>query len=410
MSITSGYAGFEGRRAAKSLIISTSGVIVALVMAMILAIASAVVLPQSLATAVSNAILLSITFYMAVFLFSRTGSGDGTASFFFVIFGAFTAVVIVSLITSSSPDLEEGYKRSVTLLIPVVMSMMRPRKNFNLIYWLSAITLWILLAYVLTQPAYYHESEFFAGVAERRARLWPFYEMSPHSSGYYVGAVMLIVYFSRPEARRLSMTLFLWATLLVGLYLIYGFQSSQAVMTLLAFVGGALLVSRKIKFKLKSIAVTTIALAAIFVLADKVLHTIELTGTFEIESLGSGRVGTWIGRFNDIGAIEDPIRMLFGTGPGTDLYVGARWNKALTSHNTFLTYTIEFGFLGLILLVVYLWSLLKRFGSSTLPIFLSVLASSLIGNGLLMRPAIFMMYAFASYIFISRRQIQPTGL
>ncbi|MFN3685261.1 hypothetical protein [Salinarimonas sp.] len=398
MSVSSPYLAYSPPR--RTGIADPLGAVTRFSIVLLIAIiAASIILPETLVSAASGTTVLLLTTLSGLVLLARSVAREPSANAFMIVFLLFLLVSAISLASSDYPDLNEAYKRSLSILLPIGMLMLKMPKDFRVVHVISSVAIWAILLFVMTQPAYFHESEFLQGAADRAPRLWPFYGMSPHSSGYFVGALLLIVYFSRPLRQSLFGRLILWATIGAALYMLLGFRSMQAIITVLAFVGGALMSLRNISMTIKSAAITIVAAAALYFFIDKILVNIQLTGTFQFESIGSGRVGTWIGRVEDIIAISDFRTLLFGSGPGSDFYVGAMWNKVTTSHNTFLTYLVEYGFVGLGLLVLCIVMMALVFQGAAYPIVAAIVISSLIGNGLLMRMPVLVLFSFAGVVF-----------
>lgn len=138
-----------------------------------------------------------------------------------------------------------------------------------------------------------------------------------------------------------------------------------------------------------------------YVVARQILYNIDLMGYVDIYRMGSGRIGTWLGRIDDF-SHRSLLEMLIGSGPGSDVYRGAMWTYEATAHNTFITYLIEYGLVGFVFLLVTIAYLPRLFGKIIIPVLVATIASSLIGNGLLMRPLPMLLYLFAGYLWYAK--------
>lgn len=360
-----------------------------------------VLLPTN-ASGLANSLLSLLVMLTSLAVWLGIGLQDRRLTLVSSLFVAFLATGLISLLYSYDLDVVSWFKRVFALLVPVAFFCFPAKSRLESAFLISGAVIWFLFAYTISQPLYYHESEFFVGAGLRRARLWPFFEQSPHSSGYFVGALLLIFYLSLPKTLRLGARVLSWLTISIAVFMMLGFQSSQAIMAFLSFIAGAFVASSQVPKRRKIIVILLIGLAASYVVYDKIMHTVALVGRFEFYSLGSGRVGTWIGRFADFQARDDLVTLLVGTGPGSDIYVGSMWNKETTAHNTFITYMIEYGIVGVITLIAFLIMMLRAFGKCFLPIFLVLIVSSLIGNGILLRPTILILFSFAGYLYFSK--------
>jgi len=312
----------------------------------------------------------------------------------------FTLLVILScipVISTSRFDFENAVTRLLPILVAMVLFSKREGLWLGRIHYLLAWGLIALLLWSLLQPTYYHESEFFAHAVDRRPRFWPFFEMSPHSSGYVVGPLVLITFFTRPLGKAgLLARMVTLAGLAAGLSLLYGYRSSQAIVTFVGFVAGAMVVMPSIPrfWKLLSIPVA----AAIFgyVAYDKIFYTLELQGAnFNWRLVGSGRFGTWADRVALI-LDRDIWQILFGTGPGSDMMYTPSWDKTTWAHNTFITYTVEYGLVGLACFIGAFWLIWRKFGAAAGGFLGAVIMSAAIGNGLTLRPTPLLLYAIAA--------------
>ncbi len=107
-----------------------------------------------------------------------------------------------------------------------------------------------------------------------------------------------------------------------------------------------------------------------------------------VENLGSGRVGTWLGRI-DLLSRRDLPTLAFGSGPGSDnFYSRIWWWEKKDSHHDLLTIIIESGLIGLLAVFFFLFLLFHRLGREGPPLIWFLLSGSLISNALLQRPII----------------------
>jgi hypothetical protein len=105
-----------------------------------------------------------------------------------------------------------------------------------------------------------------------------------------------------------------------------------------------------------------------------------------------------MGRLQDIAA-RDVLTLLIGEGPGSDIKVGAIWIEPLPSHQSFLTYTYEYGFIGLVAVSI-IFALMARMGRPyAFPLIAAVVVSGFIGNGISIRPNIFILFCVGSCIW-----------
>lgn len=139
------------------------------------------------------------------------------------------------------------------------------------------------------------------------------------------------------------------------------------------------------------------------------MFTVLLLSTVEdqlLASFSSGRTQNYIERLDIIWGRDLP-EFLFGTGPGSDRFRGSVFwsHEEKDSHNDILTATIEMGFVGMIAFISIPLIVLNHLRGPSLAILLGVLASSLVSNGILLRPplAAFYIFAMAQFSLLERR-------
>lgn len=113
----------------------------------------------------------------------------------------------------------------------------------------------------------------------------------------------------------------------------------------------------------------------------------------DLVAFSSGRTAVYVERF-DIISQRTAFDLVFGTGPGSDRFFSSTWwwDKK-DSHNDFLHFIIETGFLGFTGLMIVLASVLWRANSAQIPILVSLIGSSMVSNGLLERPLLAVLFA-----------------
>lgn len=324
------------------------------------------------------------------------------------VFFLLSIVMMIPVLAGNQIDVVAGAKLLIPLITITALFIGRHQIPTQILYVGIALCLILLLGWTLLKPAYFHESEFFANAATRRARFYPFFERSPHSSGYMVAAAVMVLFASRPLNRPRIWLHLLWlAGLVAGAVLIVGYRSSQVIMTFLVFGGTWLMVSGTIKVSWKYIIRLFVVLVAAYIIYDKIIYNMSLRGSWEIDwrLLGSGRVGTWFGRYELF--IERPVwQIWFGSGAGSDYILGAVWTYATAAHNMIITYTMEFGLFGLNLFIIYFWIMYRSLNRASVALMTTVIISGLIGNGISVRPTVFILFAAASAIALRRRECQ----
>ena len=120
------------------------------------------------------------------------------------------------------------------------------------------------------------------------------------------------------------------------------------------------------------------------------------------ENMGSGRVGTWLGRIEMLSRSSVPT-LLFGRGPGSDRFVSEIWWwEKKDSHHDLLTTVIESGFIGLMAVFLFLFLLFRRLGREGVPLVWFLLSGSLVSNALFQRPIIATIFWIAVALAVLR--------
>ncbi len=124
-----------------------------------------------------------------------------------------------------------------------------------------------------------------------------------------------------------------------------------------------------------------------FVLAVTAAIIALQVGT-DIESWGSGRIGTWQYRIQLI-AERDLVTLLFGSGVGADNMWTPQWgwgDDTLISHNDYLYFLTDHGIVGLLIPATFLLGLWMRVGDYGRAIVLAIVITSVVDNGYFRTP------------------------
>jgi len=287
-------------------------------------------------------------------------------------------------------------ERAVRYMVPILFAVwiLEHRETISTGLLLAMTGLLIALAVVV---GLFWPQEYLAGIP----RLAPFTGKSDvernttgglHASAYVASMLIIILHQLRLLGRiapQLS-----WAGIAVLAALMLGWQVATPILMLFIYFLAHVASTRRLAWWQKAAVAALIVLCAGagYVLYE--MQRMELRGGhyIGIENLGSGRIGTWLGRLEIIAA-RDPLVFLVGTGPGSDLFTSVMWGQALkVSHNEFLTLVIESGLLGLLVMIGTIVYLCLRFGRTTWPLLLYLLAGSAVSNALILRPLLFCLF------------------
>ena len=129
-----------------------------------------------------------------------------------------------------------------------------------------------------------------------------------------------------------------------------------------------------------------------------VILTIDLTAIENSQRFTSGRSIIWLERIGQVMS-SDVTTIMIGKGSGSDRSYGTLlWaHSAKDSHQDFLRILIEHGLFGLILFLTLLSTLSKKLPKESKIILLAMIASSVVSNGVLLRPSILALYTLMCF-------------
>jgi len=193
------------------------------------------------------------------------------------------------------------------------------------------------------------------------------------------------LWLSRAISKRLA-----WSSLALAAVLLVGMRVATPIFMLLNYGLLHILLTRQLKGGTKILLWIAIlgSLVAVLVWHETLQEEVRGGEAATVENLGSGRIGTWLGRIELLSRRNVPI-LLFGSGPGSDRFVSEIWWwEKKDSHNDFLTIILESGFVGFLAVLLFLFLLFRRLGRDGLPLAWFLLSGSSLSNALLQRPII----------------------
>jgi len=221
-------------------------------------------------------------------------------------------------------------------------------------------------------------------------RLPPFTggEDGAHASAYVVALCGLLIHqlwLNRSISKRTA-----WSFLALAGALLIGMRVATPIFMLLNYGLLHILLTKRLRTGAKLLLWFAILASLIAVLFWHEALQDDLRGgvAVPVENLGSGRIGTWLGRI-DLMSRRSVSELLFGSGLGSDqFYSKIWWWEKKDSHHDFLTIIIESGFAGLSAILLFLFLLFRRLGGDGAPLVWFLLAGSSVSNALLQRPII----------------------
>lgn len=185
-----------------------------------------------------------------------------------------------------------------------------------------------------------------------------------------------------------------WVTL--GLAVVIGYGVVTTTLMLALFFGGWWFLRKGWnRFWLYSLGVAAVVGGIIF--RDNNSVAGSDIATLGVGAIGSGRVDAWLGRFQDFAERDFPT-MLIGLGPYSDYQFSALWSwEAKNAHSDLVTILMEFGILGLGLVLFMGWLLYKRANAVEKLALIAILFGAAASNPLLDRPVVAAGWGVALY-------------
>lgn len=278
-------------------------------------------------------------------------------------------------------DFAEGIRFLLPLFFALWVIELRRAINPQLLFVLAAGTLVIATFSSILRPQ---------AIIGNVLRLPPFTggEDGAHASAYVVALCGLLIHQlwqNRSISKRVA-----WSFLGLAGALLIGMRVATPIFMLLNYCLLHILLTKQLGTGNKILLWFTIVASIVAVLFwhEGLQEEVRGGAAASVENLGSGRVGTWLGRL-DLIAQRDLPKLLFGSGIGSDqFYSVIWWWEKKDSHHDLLTIVIESGFIGLMAILFFLFILFRRLGSDGMPLAWFLLSGSSLSNALLQRPII----------------------
>lgn len=278
-------------------------------------------------------------------------------------------------------DFAKGIRFLVPLFFALWVIELRRAINPRLVLFLAAGTLVIATLSAVLRPQ---------EIVSSLLRLPPFTggEDGAHSSAYLVALCALLIHqlwLNKAISKRMA-----WSFLALAGVLLIGMRVATPIFMLLNYSLLHINLTKRLRTGAKVLLWFAIfaSLVAVLFWHETLQEEARGAEAASVENLGSGRVGTWLGRIDLLSQRNIPT-LLFGSGPGSDKFFSEIWWwEKKDSHNDFLTVIIESGFVGLLAVLLFLFLLFHRLGRDGIPLIFLLLSSSSLSNALLQRPII----------------------
>ncbi|MBT4486633.1 MAG: hypothetical protein HOC72_03790 [Rhodospirillaceae bacterium] len=316
-----------------------------------------------------------------------------------ILFALLLVVVACWLMGEATGYGELDFAKGLRFLLPLFFALwvieMRHSLNMRLVFFLAAGTLVIAMLSSIIRPQ---------EVVSNLLRLPPFTggEDGTHASSYVTALCTLLIhqlYLNNAISKRMA-----WSFLGLAAFLLIGMRVATPIFMLLNYGLLHTLLTRKLRGGVKVLLWFGMISSIVFVLIwhEALQEQVRGGAADSVENLGSGRIGTWLGRLAILSERDVPT-LLFGSGPGSDSFVSEIWWwEKKDSHHDILTTVIESGIVGLLALFGFLFLLFRRLGREGTPLVWFLLSGSLVSNALMQRPIIATLFWLAVALAVLR--------
>lgn len=293
-----------------------------------------------------------------------------------------------------------AFLASVVVFLPQTVRI--PRRKLGMIYlFLAALFLIGVAQAFLGDPLIQG--------GKRRLAVFNGGEDGLHPSAYVIMAYLIFFIAVHrglePTLRIVNVALGLVALVTLELY---GVRTAQLALIVSALVYAILAIGVYYRFPLGNLVTVLVVLVLPVVIAI-ILYAVTSIDDLSraLHSYSSGRSIAYLDRLN-IFMDRSFFDQMFGLGAGSDVIKGINvWSyEAKDSHNDFLSFLLEYGYLGFI--VFTLWCIAMLVSSRSigeLALFSGLIVTSAISNGVFLRPTLFILFVLAVAI---GRAVRPS--
>ena len=278
------------------------------------------------------------------------------------------------------------------------------RRNLGMLYLVLAAFFLICVAQAFLGPP-------LVEAGKTRLAVFNGGEEGLHPSAYAIMAYLIFFVIVHrglePVLRFVNIALGLVALVVLELYIV---RTAHLALIVSALVYVLLAVGVYYRFPLGNLVLILVAFLIPAMVAGILYLSTSSTDVFQaLASYSSGRTASYLERLQ-LFADRSFFDQFFGLGAGSDIIVGRQaWSwEAKDSHNDFLSFLLEFGYLGLLVFVLWCVSLLVASRSiGELALVSGLIVTSAVSNGVFLRPTLFILFVMAIAI---GRTIRPKTL
>lgn len=278
------------------------------------------------------------------------------------------------------------------------------RRNLGMLYLVLAALFVICVAQAFLGPP-------LVEAGKTRLAVFNGGEEGLHPSAYAIMAYLIFFVIVHrglePVLRFVNIVLGLVALVVLELYIV---RTAHLALIVSALVYVLLAVGVYYRFPLGNLVLILVVFLIPAVAAGILYLSTSSTDVFQaLASYSSGRTASYLERLQMF-ADWSFFDQFFGLGAGSDIIVGRQaWSwGAKDSHNDFLSFLLEFGYLGLFVFVLWCVSLLVASRSiGELALVSGLIVTSAVSNGVFLRPTLFILFVMAIAV---GRTIRPKTL
>lgn len=237
---------------------------------------------------------------------------------------------------------------------------------------------------------------FFHSSMNRTTEQWPVYFGGIHTHSYVLASVFIgITYMLYRKGSKQTLMVFLFFSFLI---IYFGYNVRTASILYLLFILAILYLKHDL---FKYVILKVMIFVPLFLMLLFLVYDSDTLNRFS-----SGRLNMYADKFEMLSKFSI-LDIGFGKGYGSDfIRTESWWWSEKGSHSDFLTFTIENGIIYLVLFLILVTNLFKSYlkpNLFNLTIIIGYLFSSLISNGIAVRPlaayVFFMVFAYIQITF-----------
>lgn len=275
------------------------------------------------------------------------------------------------------------------LIFPILLKSFVNEKRWFL-FMVKSMALWVITLLFVGLL-------FLPDTLNRLTYWWPSYFGKLHTTSYAALMIVFITY-GLYLHQQVRLALVIFVTLTVSAAIFSGWGVRTATLSSLIFI--ILLVSNNYRIARRRLWNFGIILMPLGIVSFAVF--IDFDSAFD--NLTSGRLSMYVAKFHQLIA-NDFFQWFIGNGFGSDMIDTAHWYGTKGAHSDFITVVVEGGLTYLILFVLVLVTISRNESLEFKYLLVSVSLTSIISNGIFVRPVAGYLLAIALVLFTSSKRL-----